>query len=201
MLANAPFGEPLDTLSRKSSISDAGDHRSRSPQPTSVRHAGGDLTGESFQARAAGAGGFSLAQVRHGPRRHRQFHFIDIAPGPAFAWLEGCHHRVARVVEMMCGVPARRTIATADVATTQAEPEMNPGRAQFQALFTTQCVSRNRIEIGQVLTAHIGTPRGECFAHSTAPRRSIESACRPSNRIQQNGRSQSGATNHQPVRP
>ena len=102
---------------------------------------------------------FSLAQVRHGPRRHRQFDFINVTPGPPFTRLEGCDHGVARVMEMSRGVTARRTVATADVTTAQAEPEMNPRRAQFQALFTPKSVRRNRINIGQVMTAHGRPPQ------------------------------------------
>jgi hypothetical protein len=73
----------------------------------------------------------SIAQVRHRPRRHRQFLFIDVTPGPPFAMLEGCDHGMASVMEMSRGVAARRTIAAADVATAQAEPEMNPSHAEF----------------------------------------------------------------------
>src|SRR5437868_13073858 len=98
----------------------------------------------------------SLTQVRRGGRRDRQFHFIDVAPGPPFAWLEGCDHGVVRVMKMSRGMAARRAIATADVTTAQAEPKMNPRRAQFQALFTTRSASGDGVETGQVLTAHSG---------------------------------------------
>ena len=110
---------------------------------------------------------FSLAQVRHGPRRHRQLHFIDITPSPPFAWLEGRDHGVARVMEMSRGVTARRTIATADVTTAQAEPEMNPRRAQFQALFTPKSVRRNRIDTRQVVDSSWSTSESERLANST----------------------------------
>jgi len=79
---------------------------------------------------------FSLAQVRHGRGGTGNSTSSSVTPGPPFAWLEGCDHGVARVMEMSRGVAARRTIATTDVTTAQAKPEMNPRRAQFQALFT-----------------------------------------------------------------
>ena len=119
---------------------------------------------------------FSLAQVRHGLRRHRQFHFIDVTPGPPFAWLEGCDHGVARVMEMSRGVAARRTIATADVTTAQAEPEMNPRRAQFQALFTPKSVRRNGINTGQVVTAHGRPPKVNLWLILPRYGRAIEGA-------------------------
>ena|SRR5436309_15167789 len=97
----------------------------------------------------------SLTQVRRGGRRDRQFHFVDVAPGPPFAWLEGCDHGVARVMEMSRGVSTRRTIATADVTAVQAESKMNPRRAQLQALFTARSASGNGVETSHVLTIHL----------------------------------------------
>ena len=79
---------------------------------------------------------FLLAQVGFGPRRYRQFYFIDVAPGPSFAGLKRCDHGVASVTEMSRGMTARRTVATTDVTTAQAKPEMNPWHAHFQTLFT-----------------------------------------------------------------
>jgi hypothetical protein len=117
---------------------------------------------------------FSWAQVRHGLRRRRKFHFIDVTPGPPFAWLEGCDDGVARVMEMSRGVAARRTVATADVATAQAEPEMDPRRAQFQALFTPKSVRRNGIHTGQVVTAHGRSPKVRLWLILPRYGRSIE---------------------------
>jgi hypothetical protein len=109
----------------------------------------------------------SIAQIRHGPRRYWQFLFVDVTPGPPFSGLEGCDKGVARVMEMSRGVASRRAVAAANVATTQAESEMNPRRAELHALFTTKSASGNRGETAQVLTAHIGPLTKEDLANST----------------------------------
>ena len=49
---------------------------------------------------------------------------------------------MARLVEMLRGVPARRAVATANVTAGQAEPEMDPGHAPSQALFTPRRCGR-----------------------------------------------------------
>ena len=43
---------------------------------------------------------------------------------------------MGRVREMFRGMTIRRAVATADMAAGQAETEMHPGRADFQAFFT-----------------------------------------------------------------
>src|SRR6266446_3443757 len=93
------------------------------------------------------------AQVGQGRDRRRQFQFIDVTPSPSFSWLEGCDHGVARVMEMLRGVAAWRTIATADMTTAQAETKVNPRRAQLQTLFATGSASWNGLDVGHVLTA------------------------------------------------
>ena len=49
---------------------------------------------------------FSPAQKGQGPWWHRQFHFINVTPGPPFARLEGGDNGVARVMEMTRGMAA-----------------------------------------------------------------------------------------------
>ena len=71
-------------------------------------------------------------------------------------------------VEMARGVSTRRTIATADMTTVQAEPEMNPRHAPLQALFATKCARGNGVESAQVLTTHVGPLMGGALPNSTA---------------------------------
>ena len=66
--------------------------------------------------------------------RHVNLDLIDVAPGPALAGLEGRGDRVLRRVGVARRVAARRAVATADVAAAQAEPQVDPGRAEPQAL-------------------------------------------------------------------
>ena len=66
---------------------------------------------------------------------------------------------MVRVLKMFRGVTVRRTVATADVAATQAQTQMDPGRAGFQAFFTTLRRARgDGFEIRRVLTFHCGLP-------------------------------------------
>jgi hypothetical protein len=118
-----------------------------------------------------GKADFSVAQVRHRARRNWQLDFIDVAPGPAFAWLEGRDHGVARLMEMSRGVAPRRTIATADVTTAQTEPQMNPRRAQFQALFTPWSAGRSRFDTPQMLTVHDDPPEKQPVAAAASKSR------------------------------
>src|ERR1700712_2714110 len=65
-------------------------------------------------------------------------HFIHIAPAPALRRVIALDDRVARGVEVGGGVPVRRVIAATDVAAGPAEPQMQPDRADLQALLTAQ---------------------------------------------------------------
>jgi len=79
----------------------------------------------------------SLPQGRRDTRRHFQIHLIDITPGPPLAGLERGHHRMGRVREMFRGMAIGRAVTTADMTAGQAETEMNPGRSNLQAFFTS----------------------------------------------------------------
>jgi len=63
-----------------------------------------------------------------------QFHFIDIAPPPAFARLDRPHDGVLGRVKVLRRMPVLRRIATAHVAANHAQPQMHPGVAHLQAL-------------------------------------------------------------------
>jgi hypothetical protein len=99
-----------------------------------------------------------LAQVGYELLRHGQLSLIDVTPGPLLARLEGCHHGMARVVEMFRGMAAWRAVTTADVTAREAEPQMNPRCAQFQALFTPLSTGGSGNETLQMMTAHYGFP-------------------------------------------
>jgi hypothetical protein len=54
--------------------------------------------------------------------REVEFDFVDVAPTPIFAGLDGSHDWVFGCVEMFCGVFVFRGIAASDVATDHAHP-------------------------------------------------------------------------------
>jgi hypothetical protein len=68
-------------------------------------------------------------------RLHRDL--VDEAPQPVLTWLERLHDRVRCGVEVLRRVLVLRGIATPDVAANAAEPQMDPGVADLQALLTT----------------------------------------------------------------
>jgi hypothetical protein len=59
------------------------------------------------------------------------------------------------------GVAARRAVATADVAAGKTEPQMNPGRPYFEALFAPERSWRDRINFEQMGTRHFRPPGEE----------------------------------------
>jgi hypothetical protein len=64
-----------------------------------------------------------------------EHHFIDVAPEPILAGLNGLNNRMFRSMKMLGGVLVFGTVAAADVAALLAEPEMDPGVAHFEAFF------------------------------------------------------------------
>jgi hypothetical protein len=60
---------------------------------------------------------------------------INVTPAPIFARLEGLDDGVMRRMKMFGGVLVFGAIAAADVATGEAEAEMDPGVAGLQAVF------------------------------------------------------------------
>jgi hypothetical protein len=63
------------------------------------------------------------------------------------------------LVEVMRGVTVRRVVTTTDVPASEAEPQMNPRRAEFQALLAALSPGGSRNEPLQVMTAHNGPPK------------------------------------------
>jgi hypothetical protein len=72
-----------------------------------------------------------------------QFDFVDVAPAPIFAGLDGFHDGVIGCMEMFCGVFVFGGIAAGNVAADHAEAEMNPGVAHFHAFGADVRVSFN----------------------------------------------------------
>jgi hypothetical protein len=100
----------------------------------------------------------SLPQGPRHTRRHVQIHFIDVTPGPSLAGLERGHYRMGRVREMFGGMAIGRAVATPDVATSQTETKMNPGRSNFQAFFTACSASSHGLNRSRVWTGHESPP-------------------------------------------
>jgi len=72
----------------------------------------------------------SVRKIKH--------YVVDITPAPPFRWIKGFDDRVFSRVEMLCSVSIRRLIATTDMATAAANPQMQPGVARFQTFFASQ---------------------------------------------------------------
>src|SRR3954453_19259906 len=62
---------------------------------------------------------------------------VQVAPAPRLARLGRAHDRVVRLVEVRRGVAVRRVVAAADLAALPAQPQVNPRRADLQALLAT----------------------------------------------------------------
>src|SRR4029077_236689 len=63
-------------------------------------------------------------------------HFIDVAPIPVFARLDGLHDGMLRRVKMLGGVFVLRGIAAAHMAADLTQPEVHPSVAHFDTLLT-----------------------------------------------------------------
>ena len=66
-----------------------------------------------------------------------QKHIIDVAPPPVLARLKGLDDWMAGVMVVLGSMLVWGVIAAADVPTGQANAQMNPCTAHFQAIFTT----------------------------------------------------------------
>ena len=95
-----------------------------------------------------------LPQVRLALRRHVEFRFIDVTPRPALGGFERCNDRMTGCVEVVRGMLARRTVATANVTAHQAKAEVNPRLAGTQTLFTARRARRNRPKFIRVCALH-----------------------------------------------
>jgi hypothetical protein len=75
--------------------------------------------------------------------RKIEHYFVDVTPAPPFRRIKGFDDRVFCRVKMFCSVPIWRLIAATDMATAAADPQMQPGVAQFQAFFAPQSARNN----------------------------------------------------------
>ena len=75
--------------------------------------------------------------------RKIEHYFVDITPAPPFRWIKGFDDRVFCRVKMFCSVSIWRLIATTDMATAAADPQMQPGVTQFQTFFAPQGARNN----------------------------------------------------------
>jgi len=64
-----------------------------------------------------------------------EFEFVDEAPAPGFAGFDGFHDGVLGGMKMLGGVLVFGGIAAADVAAFEAQAQVDPRVAHFQALF------------------------------------------------------------------
>jgi hypothetical protein len=96
---------------------------------------------------ANGSGGQSVRLGSDGFKNH----LIHVAPGPVFARFQRFYDRVLGCVKVFGGVLVLGRIATADVAATHAQAQVDPFVAHLQALFTAVSVRLdvvNLIEVG-----------------------------------------------------
>jgi hypothetical protein len=75
--------------------------------------------------------------------RKIEHYFVEVTPAPPFRWIKGFDDRVFCRVKMFCSVSIWRLIATTDMATAAADPQMQPGVAQFQTFFAPQGARNN----------------------------------------------------------
>ena len=68
------------------------------------------------------------------PGARVKIHLVDEAPAPVLAGLERLHDRVPDLAEMLGGVPVRRVVAAPDVPAGHAQAEVDPLRADAQAV-------------------------------------------------------------------
>jgi hypothetical protein len=81
--------------------------------------------------------------MRCGSARKIEHYFVDVTPAPPFRRIIGLDDRVFCRVKMFCGVSIWRLIATTDMATAAADPQMQPGVAQFQTFLAPQGARNN----------------------------------------------------------
>src|SRR5438034_11357117 len=95
--------------------------------------------------------GCALAPSRCGARHRVEHLLVDVAPAPALAGLQGSHHGMPGRAEMLARMAIRRVVAEADVAAYQAQAQVNPGTAHFQALLAAVRRWCHRRDLAQVL--------------------------------------------------
>jgi hypothetical protein len=94
---------------------------------------------------------------------------INVTPAPGLTWLGGFHNGMACCVEVFGRVFVLGGVATADMATSQAEPKMHPSVPHCHAFFTAfrvGCDGPNLIKMWASLCRHASSPYlMGCFAN------------------------------------
>lgn len=86
-------------------------------------------------------------------RRCRTF-LVDITPGPALAGFERNHYGVTGLMMMSCRVTIRRAVAATDVPALEAQPQVNPRAAGFEALLASRCAGSDGMGMLDVFAGH-----------------------------------------------
>jgi hypothetical protein len=85
-------------------------------------------------------------------RGHRaRNHFVNVAPDPVFSGLDRANHGMAGVVKVFGGVFILRRIAATHTPARHAHAQVNPGVADFHALFTDVFVGGCDLDLIQML--------------------------------------------------
>jgi hypothetical protein len=72
-------------------------------------------------------------------RKRLEFLLVNIAPAPGLAGLQRLNDGMVRLVKVLGGVLARRTVTAAYMAAGEAEPQVHPPAAGREALLTAWC--------------------------------------------------------------
>src|SRR5580693_4647824 len=78
-------------------------------------------------------------------------HFVDVAPNPLFSGLDRAHHGMVGVMKMFGGMFVLRRITATHIPADHAHPEVNPGVAEFDTLFTDVDIGGPELDLIQVL--------------------------------------------------
>src|SRR4051812_39423905 len=76
----------------------------------------------------------AIGRSRRAASEASDVRLVRVAPAPGLAGLERANDRVAVGVSVPARVAVRRRVAAADVAARQAQAQVDPGRADAQAL-------------------------------------------------------------------
>jgi hypothetical protein len=87
-----------------------------------------------------------------------QFELVHVAPTPRLAGLERLHDRMLAAVKVFGGVFVFRGVATTDMATLQAQPQVHPGVPRFQTLLAALSVRRDLLDLVKMLALFHGYP-------------------------------------------
>jgi hypothetical protein len=79
-----------------------------------------------------------------------RYDFVEVAPDPRLSGFYGADEGVSRLVEMPGGVLILRRITTAHVPAFEAQPQVDPGIAGFDAVFADSHLRASDLDLIQV---------------------------------------------------